>query len=391
MKNTFLGRLFHSTPPKETEQKSSSSAPVPVVRDLPAGTDYKQEALRRTKQEAPIGDRVAQTLLNQYPALEWHIEKFRTSYQEFANTGVTPKDGYYAFRHLYFETRGKSNDSISDNLAEIFPKPQMPATIASVFGTFTREEVQTLAEDLRRDGIIELNRRLAPEKTTELAAAVGFLDLDATPASEADPRPLLSVPEPELLRMPIVNQIAADPLFYFLTSEYFECEPVLLSTAAWFSRPHNNSYENLDNTAQLFHVDMSVPKFLQAFLYLNDVGENDGPHCLIPGTHREKLEAVWRDGRIKDDEMVNYYPSTSWRRAVGPAGSCFIVDTKAFHRGTAPVSGMRKAAIFAYTNTLFGEHLALEPGAPRFNPGDFGSQTADFSPRFFSRFAMGSK
>jgi hypothetical protein len=390
MKNSFLGRLFSSGTPNGTGEKNPGSGLVSAIRDLPPGTDYRQDALQRTKREAPIGDRVAQPLLSQYPELEWYIDKFRSTYQEFASTGVTPKDGYQAFRRLYFETRGKSNDSISETLDEIFPKPEVPATINSAFGTFTRQEVETIAENLRRDGIIELNRRLAPDRTRELSASVGFLNLDATPASEANPEPLLSVPEPELLRMPVVNQIAADPLFYFLTAEYFGCEPVLLSIAAWFSRPHNNSYENLDNTAQLFHVDMSVPKFLQAFVYLNDVGENDGPHCLIPGTHREKIDAAWRDGRIKDDEMANYYPPASWRRAVGPAGSCFIVDTKAFHRGTAPVSGMRKAAIFAYTNTLFGEHLPVEQGSPQFNPSDFGPQAADFSPRFFSRYAMGS-
>jgi hypothetical protein len=389
MKNTFLGRLFPSAAPKGIDEKKPGADLASTIRDLPAGADYRQDAFERTKQETPVGGRVVQQLAKQYADLGWHIERLRSAYEEFAQTGVTPKEGYYAFRHLYFETRGASNQAITDALKEIFPKPEIPETISSAFGTFTRAEIQGMGNDLRREGIIKVDRILDPEKTRELSAAVGFLDLDAKGAAARTPEPLLSIPEAELLRTPIMNRFAADPLFYFLSCDYFDCEPVLLSMAAWFSRPHDNSYENLDNTAQLFHVDMSVPHFLQAFLYLNDITENDGPHCLIPKTHREKQPEMWRDGRIKDDEMATNYPPETWTKAVGAAGSCFIVDTKAFHRGTAPVSGVRKACIFAYTNTLFGEHLPVDPASPAFKPSDFGIQAAGFSPRFLSRYAMG--
>jgi hypothetical protein len=389
MKNTYLGRVLSGAWQTSIIQEGVSLKPVSTIGDLPQGADYRQDAFQRTKQEAPVGARVAQKLSKEYPDLGWHIERLRTAYEEFAQTGVTPKEGYYAFRHLYFATQGVSNQAITDTLAELFPKPAIPDTISSAFGTFTRAEVQAMGDDLRREGIIKVNRVLDPEKTRELSASVGFLDLDAKGAAAVTPDPLLSVPEPQLLGIPIVNRFAADPLFYFLCSDYFDCEPVLLSLSAWLSKPHDNSYENLDNTAQLFHVDMSVPHFLQAFLYLNDVGLSDGPHCLIPKTHREKLPETWRDGRIKDEEMATYYPRETWNRAVGPAGSCFIVDTKAFHRGTAPVSGVRKACIFAYTNTLFGEHLPVDSETPQFNPNDFGTQATGFSPRFLSRFAMG--
>jgi hypothetical protein len=387
MKNTFLGKLLSKRGQKQPFQESAPFTSAATFGDLAPGTDFRQDAFQRTKREAPVGGRVADQVASQYPELEWYFQKLRSSYEEFAETGITSGEGYLAFRHLYFATRGISNETISQILSEIFPKPPLPATISSAFGTFTGAEVKTMVEYLRQNAVIEVNGQLDSAHTRELAASVGFLDLDEK--NGTDSGPLISVPESKLLSNPLVCQLACDPLFYFLSSEYLNCEPVLLHLVARFSTPHDNSYEHLDNAAQLFHVDMSVPKFLHGFVYLNDVGENNGAHCMIPGTHREKHPALWHDGRINDNEMANYYPEETWKKATGPAGSCFVVDTASFHRGTAPVHGVRKALLLAWTNTLFGEHQSTEPGSPEFRPENFGPQTSGFSPRFLSRFAMG--
>jgi hypothetical protein len=389
VKNTFVEKLASGFWGKTTARKSVAGRSGSTIRDLPSGTDYRLDALQRTRQEAPIADRVAEQLLPQFPDLEWHIEKFRSSYHEFAETGVTLRDGFYSFRHLYFATQGVSNQLISEGLSDLFPRPALPRRISSIFGTFDQGEVQRMVDDLRRDGIVRVNPGLSPEYAQAFVAGVGFSESGESAAVTDNIEPLLHVPESKLLATPIVNRIASDPLFYFVASEYLETEPILFRSAVWLSKPHNNSYDNLDNSAQLFHVDMSIPKFLQVFLYLNDVDENNGPHCMIPGTHREKPAALWRDGRISDEEMVSLYPSETWRLALGSAGTFFIVDTSAFHKGVAPVSGVRQVCSLGYINTLFGEHLPISPEAPRFQPKNFGPQVADFSPRFLSRFAMG--
>jgi hypothetical protein len=369
-------------------QKSADLRPAATIRSLPPGTDYRLDAFRRTRQEAPVADRVAEQLLPRFPDLEWHIDNFRSSYHEFAETGVTPREGFYSFRHLYFATQGVANRLISECLSDIFPKPPIPDKISSIFGTFDREKVQRMVDDLRRDGIVRVSPGLAPEHTQAFVASVGFSQSDESAAATGQSEPLLHVPESRLLATPIVNRIASDPLFYFVSSEYLQTEPILLRSVVWRSLPHTNTYENLDNSAQLFHADMSMPLAVQIFLYLNDVDENNGPHCMIPGTHREKAQELWRDGRISDEEMASYYPRDTWRTEMGPAGTVFIVDSSNFHKGTAPVSRSRQICALGYVNTLFGEHAPISSEAPRFEPGNFGNQVTDFSPRFLSRFAM---
>jgi hypothetical protein len=188
-----------------------------------------------------------------------------------------------------------------------------------------------------------------------------------------------------------MTQLSCDPLFYHVASQYLGVDPVLGFMTAWISRPHANEGDALSTSAQLFHVDMSNPSFLKVFLYLNDVHAKNGPHCLIPGTHREKVSALWRDGRISDSEMAEHYAESSWDYQIGEPGSVFFVDTKAFHKGVPLIEGERHLAQFYYIDTLFGEHLPLTDETSAISPDQFGAAIKDCSPRFLTRFALGLK
>src|SRR5262249_19285766 len=150
-----------------------------------------------------------------------------------------------------------------------------------------------------------------------------------------------------------IARLSSDPLFYYVASEYLNVAPVLGFITAWISRPHKNDDATLSKSAQLFHVDMSNPAFLKVFVYLNDVDEKNGPHCLVPGTQSQKPDSLWRDGRITDAEMQEQIPCEKWDFQIGEAGSVFFVDTKAFHKGVPLIEGERHLAQFYYVDTLF--------------------------------------
>jgi hypothetical protein len=362
-----------------------------TYRELLAESNHRQDALERIHREGKICDQLEVELLRLYPQFQYATQTLVSSYRQFAETGITPDEGYYAFRDLYFKTEGASNNLISKGLSTVFPKPSIPQSISSILGTFTKSDVLKIVGDLRHDCIAKIDARISPQNTHDFNESVigeasrnnGSNILEQT-ASRTFYK------ESALLSVPIVNRIAADPLIYFVASEYLAVEPILIRPAVWASRPHDNSYETLSGGAQLFHVDMSNPKFFQVFIYLNDVNENNGPHCVVPGTHREKSKALWRDGRVSDDEIAAYYPRETWKTELGPTGTIFIVDTSAFHKGCAPLTGERRMASFYYANTLFGQHLPVTPDTAVFNPANFGKQVEDFSPRFFSRLALGA-
>jgi Phytanoyl-CoA dioxygenase (PhyH) len=356
---------------------------TPVYRDLPASLDYRKDALERLAKEAQIAPPLLRELVQRFPALSGSIRSMVQNMDEFVRTGITPQEGYYQFRNLYFQTSGASNDQISGKLATIFPKPVLPQLVRSVIGDFRSTDVLSIVAELQRNGVFRLKTKLPAELVEALQKG---LPREAT-KNDANAT-LTSYREYALLACPEFVQLSADPLFYHVASQYLGIEPVLSFISAWITRPHQNDQSTLSANAQLFHVDMSNPTFLKVFIYLNDVTERNGPHCLVPRTHKEKVPELWRDGRISDAEMSAHYPESTWDYQIGGAGSVFFVDTKAFHKGMPLIEGERHAAQFYYVDTLFGEHVRLDAETPLFRPDRFGPGILDYGPRFLSRYAL---
>jgi Phytanoyl-CoA dioxygenase (PhyH) len=373
--------LFKKTPPKNL-----------VYRDLPSSLNHQRDAKERISKEGGIASPLQKALEKRFPAHADLIKGMVQSLQEFAATAATSQPGYLQFRNLYFQTTGISNDQITTELAKIFPSPAVPKVIHSALGEFSPADVLSIVTELRDKGVYRVNGRL---RTDLLKTLRRGLEREAEKNNGAGYRRENEARtwyrEATLLACLELGQLAVDPLFYHVASQYLGVEPVLSYITAWISKPHPNDAATLSQSAQLFHTDMSNPSFLKVFIYLNDVGEKNGPHCLVPGTHKNKATELWRDGRINDEEMATYYPKSTWDYQVGEAGSVFFVDTKAFHKGVPLIEGERHLAQFYYVDTLFGEHAPLSPESPAFDPSRFGASIQDYSPRFLSRYALASK
>jgi hypothetical protein len=362
----------------------------PVYRDLPRKLDHRKDAERRLAKEAQVTPVLLKTLSERFPELDGPIRGMVHSFNEFSANGMTPEVGYQQFRYLYFQTRGVSNDQITGELAKIFPPKAVPKVVRSSLGNYSAADVSSIVRELRSNGVSRVKSKIPADL---LKALRGGLEREAARNNRAGYRRENEARtwyrEPALLACPELVHLSADPLFYYVANQYLGIEPVLSYLTAWISRPHPNDEATLSQNAQLFHADMSNPAFLKVFIYLNEVNDKNGPHCLIPRTHREKASEFWRDGRISDDEMSTYYPKSTWDYQIGEAGSVFFVDTKAFHKGVPLVEGERHLAQFYYVDTLFGELVPLSSETPAFEPERFGPSIQDYGPRFLSRYALG--
>jgi Phytanoyl-CoA dioxygenase (PhyH) len=358
-------------------------------RDLPDDFDHRTDARASVAREAQISPILIKELSEKFPELSGSIQQMTQSINEFSATGTTQQNGYYQFRSLYYQTNGLSNERITAALARIYPKQTLPGTIKSAAGDYSAADLSEILGQLRRDGVCRLKTKLPASFVAELQKN---LKREASKNNGAgynrvdDARTFYR--EPTLLECPELAQLSCDPLFYHVASQYLGLDPVLGFITAWISQPHANEGSTLSKSAQLFHVDMSNPSFLKVFIYLNDVNEKNGPHCLVPKTHREKPSALWHDGRISDAEMAEFYPESNWDYQIGEAGSIFFVDTKAFHKGVPLIEGERHLAQIYYIDTLFGEHVPLAAGTPKFRPDRFGAGIRDCSSRFLTRYAL---
>jgi hypothetical protein len=146
-------------------------------------------------------------------------------------------------------------------------------------------------------------------------------------------------------------RLALDPNLLKAVSLYLGLWPRLHGIDAWLNFPLFGDPIH----SQLWHRDPEDVKIVKAFIYLNDVDENCGPFCYIPGTHAfgERAAIVPKHKhpiRVLDDEMQLVIPPNHWLTCVGPARTVILADTVGYHRGGKPTRGNRVLITFTYTS-----------------------------------------
>jgi hypothetical protein len=154
-------------------------------------------------------------------------------------------------------------------------------------------------------------------------------------------------------------EIAADPMLLTIVQNYMGVPPIFNTPVAFlnsFAKAKNT--KALSDTAQLYHHDMHRLGFVKVFVYLTDVDLGSGPHTLVRGTHRNRPDHLWADGRHSDDAIADAGLAKDEVRVTGKAGTVFLVDTSCLHKGAHPDNAPRLMAQVQYTNSLFGKPVA---------------------------------
>ena len=139
----------------------------------------------------------------------------------------------------------------------------------------------------------------------------------------------------DLVQIDEVLQIANDPSILRIVEGFLLTTPTISNINMWWSIPREGKAQN----AQLFHRDVDDIKFCKLFIYLTDVGENDGPHTFVRGsTSSNKLTYI---KRYSDDEIIESFGKQNIITFQRPKYSCFLVNTYGFHKGTPPLDSNR--------------------------------------------------
>ncbi len=147
-------------------------------------------------------------------------------------------------------------------------------------------------------------------------------------------------PSGYVIRSPLLT-LFNTPEILGLVEAYMGCWPTLYSMNVWWSHPTETP--QLDHM-QRFHRDRDDWRFVTLFVYLTDVDENHGPHQMIAGSHKHDVTG---QGEAFDRHCAETY-GDSIRTVTGPAGTCFLVNTIALHRGLPPKAGPRCVAWARY-------------------------------------------
>jgi hypothetical protein len=159
-------------------------------------------------------------------------------------------------------------------------------------------------------------------------------------------KPLLNANE-ILMHKPTLKFAFSHELLSII-GEYLGSAPSFHEVSLWWGKEGE-----LSAGSPFFHLDSLDSSCIRLYMYLSDVGEGNGPFCVIP--KKESLRFIRKTGylgnSLSDKTVFKYLPLSSLRKLTGDAGSIFAIDsTRALHYGSRCIEGDRVVLIFTYSS-----------------------------------------
>ncbi len=313
--------------------------------------------------------------------------------------GETPERSYHSMVRLFCRTGGRSNDLLSRGVSRLRPPEALPSH-DGVLGTLDDAQRRAITESLDRDGYHVFDERLDDAtcdrllalslRTPSVAQGAGpdggdaMLEID-----RAAPRAVRYELRPDdLVADPDVQTLLADLSLITVAQDYLRAAPILDIVTMWWHTAYRDAPDA--RAAQFYHFDMDRPRWLKFFVYLTDVGPENGPHCFIRGSHRtggiagELLARGY--ARLGDDDVARHFAPADHVRFTGRKGTIIAEDTRGLHKGQHVVHGDRLVFQLELTNTLFGGKLT-RPRIQTPVTGALGGRLRAF-PRIYSAFEI---
>ncbi len=136
--------------------------------------------------------------------------------------------------------------------------------------------------------------------------------------------------------VPETVALANSPAILEIVARYLGRKPLINDIAAWWSVPGPSQ----PREEQFYHRDNDAIRFVKLFIYLSDVGDNDGPHVFVRGSHRSSA-LLTRSKRHSDAEVAAQINPADVVRFTGPFGTTFLEDTYGLHKGELPTENAR--------------------------------------------------
>lgn len=226
--------------------------------------------------------------------------------------------------------------------------------------------------ELNQNGFVEIEKIINPELINQIIDYSDTLELFDPFHRELGGFKNKNIPEvthvanfhrKDLVACEEILEIANDPGILRVVQEFLGAKPTISNINMWWSKTGKDQAKD----AQLFHRDVDDIKFCKLFIYLTDVGENDGPHTYVKGS--SSTNKLTKIRRYQDSEIINAFGNENIINFVRPKGSCFLVDTYGFHKGTLPVDNDRLLLQVQYSLNPIGiESYQPLKIAHKFNP-----------------------
>lgn len=297
-------------------------------------------------------------------------------------------------------TAGRSNDWMSRALSMFFPMKKL-AFESAVLSPLSHEQLNSLVAGLDKNGYVILEQRLpsalcdrlmefALTQEAVLRQTDGQGHVHRTAVYDAaNPQAVIYDFEKEaILGNPEVQALLIEPTFISIAQSYFRSEPIADMLSMWWSTAYTDRPDG--EAAQMYHFDMDRIKWLKVFIYLTDVGKNNGPHYFVSGSHRSGgiPYALLDKGyvRLQDEDIERHFPAENVLEFTAPKGTILIEDTRGLHKGQHIRDGHRLILQFQFSNSCFG----AETPKPVVNAGNDTAlaRMARRYPRMFSGYKM---
>lgn len=293
--------------------------------------------------------------------------KMVDAFAAHALTGKNNNADYQLMRRTWHETKGRSHHVFNSVLGQHIPSEKYSLS-TSMFGKRDwTDAIRGAVRSLERDGLWIARfklpepfwRSLRDKAMTRLESIHGD-NIAAMIKGGDGALPQVKSNYSWVMTIEEMMDVASDPLLLTIVHEYLGVPPIFDTPVVFMNSNAPLDERGLSNTAQLYHHDMHRLAFVKLFMYLTDVGPDDGPHAMIPGTHVSRPDGMWIDGRSTDETVARHGLLEKEVRITGPAGTLFMADTRALHKGVHPVANHRLLAQVQYSSSMFGKPVSEE-------------------------------
>lgn len=298
----------------------------------------------------------------------------------FLRRGEADPSAWRSMLNLHCRTNGLSTDVITGVMRRLRPPVAPIKPFDSMLGHFDAASINSVAENIRRDGFHIFDTRIPASLCDEFAEATKTVEArtsrnpaEKKPPAKFDPNNpvgyVYDLPESQVWNLPVAQRLIADPIFINVTQAYCKTVPVVKDINVWWSAYLDGKADS--NSAQMFHFDYdATPIWLKFFVYMTDVTTDTGPHVYVRGSHRmqqPRAKELFSRGyvRISDEDIARVYGAENVLELCGPKGTVIAVDTLGFHKGKALASGCRLVAQLELSTPLFGKAISEPIKIPR--------------------------
>lgn len=303
-----------------------------------------------------------------------------------------------ALMRLHCSTNAFFTDLLAQLLAKIYGK-RKAISVSGLLGEFSPLRQLEIVNSLNRDGYYIFEQKLSSSLCSEIrnfaAKTPAKIEGRGNSPSELEVfNPIAPscityrLQEDTISENPEMQKLMSDPVFLAIAEEYIGATPNLSMLNLWWSTAFGTVPGS--DAAQMFHFDFDPPpKWLLFFVYLTDVGIDNGPHVFVRGSHKARVPAskeLLSRGyvRISDEEITKAFGAENIVEILGDQGTVLAVDTRGFHKGKMLNGGSRLMAQLTYSYPIFsGAHVKARP--LEFISPDL-AQAARKSPKTFSRY-----